>query len=170
MVEQKNAKSAGKHWQISYEDFKQGVEPYTLDFVAPLAAPPAIFGVNYFLRDEQGNYLNGMLDKHVWIKWAELRIHGEVQAIETPTGLIPTYQDLRRLFAEVRNQQYTEAQYAEQFKLRIPENLAKLERIEAIYRDVPDTPAIVFDTLRAQRQRLTALQEAKGDYVRPNEL
>jgi nitrate reductase NapA len=37
VVEQNNAKSAGKHWQISFEDFKKAVEPYTLDFVAPLA-------------------------------------------------------------------------------------------------------------------------------------
>jgi nitrate reductase NapA len=36
-IEMKNAKSAGKHWSISYEDFKKGLEPYTLDFVAPLA-------------------------------------------------------------------------------------------------------------------------------------
>jgi nitrate reductase NapA len=32
----KNAKSAGKHWQISFDDFKKGLAPYTLDFVAPL--------------------------------------------------------------------------------------------------------------------------------------
>ncbi len=37
VVEQKNAKSAGKHWLISFEEFKRGVEPYTLDFVAELA-------------------------------------------------------------------------------------------------------------------------------------
>lgn len=37
VVEQKNRKSAGKHWLISFEDFKKGVEPYTLDYVAELA-------------------------------------------------------------------------------------------------------------------------------------
>jgi nitrate reductase (cytochrome) len=36
-VEQKNAATADKHWMISFEAFKQGVEPYTLDFVAELA-------------------------------------------------------------------------------------------------------------------------------------
>ena len=36
-LEMKNAASAGKHWQISYEEFKKGLEPYTLDFVAELA-------------------------------------------------------------------------------------------------------------------------------------
>ncbi len=36
-VEQKNAAAPGKHWQISFEDFKAALEPYTLDFVAELA-------------------------------------------------------------------------------------------------------------------------------------
>ena len=36
-VEQKNRATPDKHWLITFEDFKQGVEPYTLDFVAQLA-------------------------------------------------------------------------------------------------------------------------------------
>ncbi len=36
-VKQNNAKSAVKHWLITFDDFKKGVEPYTLDFVAQLA-------------------------------------------------------------------------------------------------------------------------------------
>ncbi len=36
-VEQKNRNSADKHWLITFEDFKKGVAPYTLDFVAELA-------------------------------------------------------------------------------------------------------------------------------------
>jgi len=37
VVEQKNAKGAGKHWMISFEEFKKGVEPYTLDYTAEVA-------------------------------------------------------------------------------------------------------------------------------------
>ncbi|MBI5666260.1 MAG: nitrate reductase catalytic subunit NapA [Nitrospirae bacterium] len=36
-MEMKNAKTPDNHWLISFEDFKKGVEPYTLDFVAALA-------------------------------------------------------------------------------------------------------------------------------------
>ncbi|RJR18728.1 MAG: nitrate reductase catalytic subunit NapA [Nitrospiraceae bacterium] len=36
-LEMKNAKTPVKHWAISFEDFKKGLEPYTLDFVASLA-------------------------------------------------------------------------------------------------------------------------------------
>jgi len=37
VVEQKNRAKPVKHWQISFDDFKKGVEPYTLDFVAELS-------------------------------------------------------------------------------------------------------------------------------------
>jgi len=36
-MQMKNAKKPGKHWAISFDDFKKGLEPYTLDFVAKLA-------------------------------------------------------------------------------------------------------------------------------------
>ena len=36
-VKQKNRKKALKHWLIEFEDFKKGVEPYDLDFVAELS-------------------------------------------------------------------------------------------------------------------------------------
>ncbi|MDZ4202713.1 MAG: nitrate reductase catalytic subunit NapA [Gallionella sp.] len=36
-VEQKNRATPDKHWLIAFEDFKKGIEPYTLDFVAELA-------------------------------------------------------------------------------------------------------------------------------------
>jgi nitrate reductase NapA len=36
-VKQASAKSPMKHWLIGFEDFKKGVEPYTLDFVAELS-------------------------------------------------------------------------------------------------------------------------------------
>jgi len=36
-VKQNNRKKPVKHWQIGFDDFKKGVEPYTLDFVAELS-------------------------------------------------------------------------------------------------------------------------------------
>jgi len=36
-VAQKNAKTAGKHWRISFDDFEKAVDPYDLDFVARLS-------------------------------------------------------------------------------------------------------------------------------------
>ncbi len=36
-VPQESADAAGQHWRITFEQFKKGLEPYTLDFVAGLA-------------------------------------------------------------------------------------------------------------------------------------
>ena len=142
-----------------------------LQFADHLKAAPPVFAVNYFLRGKDGKFLTGMRDKAVWVKWMELRVHGEAEALRGPTGWLPKYEDLERLFKEVLGQPYTRAQYVEQFTIRIPENLAKLDRIGKIYRqDVSDTPPVVLDTLDAQRQRLEELRKAKGDYVSPLDL
>jgi len=112
-----------------------------------------------------------MADKKVWILWAELRVNDDVDAVETPTGLIPKYDDLQKLFKEHLDTQYTEADYVRQFTIRIPENLAKLDRVEKIYKEkVPDTPQIVFDTFAEVRERLKAAGGKHGDYISPFDL
>lgn len=50
VVEQKNAKTAGKHWMIQLEDFKKGLEPYTLDFVAELSKGDPDESIDSFKR------------------------------------------------------------------------------------------------------------------------
>ncbi len=142
-----------------------------LDFGPKLKKAPPIFGTNYFLKNAEGNYLNGKLDKSVWVKWMELRAHGEAEAITAPTGMLPKYEDLAKLFKQRLDKDYSQADYVEQFTIRIPENLAKLQRVESVYReDVEDTPAAVFEAIEAQRQRLMAMQAEKGDYVSPLDL
>lgn len=37
VMEMKHNATAGNHWEITFEDFKKALEPYTLDFVAKLA-------------------------------------------------------------------------------------------------------------------------------------
>ncbi len=142
-----------------------------LDFADGIDKPPLIFSVNYFLKGKDGQYLNGMLDKKVWILWAELRVNGDVDGIETPTGLIPKYDDLAKLFSENLNKEYKKADYVQQFTIRIPENLAKIERVEKVYQEkVSDTPQIVFDTFEEHRKRLKAAQAKYGDNISPFDL
>ena len=130
--------------------------------------PPRIFAVNYFLKDADGNFLNARNDKAVWLKWMELRTHNEIGAIKTPTGLIPRYNDLKKLFLIVRGLEYQEEAYTKQFTVRVPENLAKLERVEKFYRTkVPDTPQTLFIVLEEQRKRLIQAREEFGDYISP---
>ena len=139
-----------------------------LDFAKGLKRPPKIFGVNYFLKGKDGNFLNARSDKKVWLKWMELRVHDEVDAIKTPTGYIPKYEDLRPLFKDVLNKEYRLEDYDEQFKLRVNEHLAKIDRILEIYQSrVSDTPQILFDVLEAQKKRLLEAKEKFGDYIIP---
>jgi len=140
-----------------------------LNFGRPLRDSPPIFSVNYFLKDPKGDFLNEKDDKVVWLKWMELRAHKEVGAIKTPTGFMPKYQNLKRLFKEVLDRDYPEEKYIKQFTIRIPENLAKIERIKEVYKTkVRDTPQIVFEVLEEQKRRLNGARKKHGDYVAPD--
>jgi len=139
-----------------------------LDFGKKLKTVPRIFSVNYFLKDKEGNWLNYKTDKAVWLKWMELRVNNDVDAIKTPTGFMPYYDDLKQLFKQVLNKDYTKEDYIKQFTVRIPENLSKLERMKNIFTTrVLDTPKIVFKVLDEQKQRLLDAQKKYGDYISP---
>jgi phosphoenolpyruvate carboxykinase (GTP) len=139
-----------------------------LDFARGLVKTPLIFSVNYFLRSADGGFLNTREDKRVWYKWMEMRVHGEVGAIETPTGRIPRHEDLRALFRKVLDKDYGPDAYREQFSLRVPQHLDKIERIRKIYETkVRNAPAVVFETLESQRRRLLEAKEKHGDNIAP---
>ncbi len=141
-----------------------------LNFVDGVEKPPAVFSVNYFLK-EDGKYLNGMADKKVWMLWAELRANGDVEAIQTPTGFIPKYEDLAKLFKDNLGVEYTQADYVKQFTIRIPQLLAKYDRIENIYKtQVDDTPQIVFDTFADIKKRLNEAKDKYGEQISPFDL
>ncbi|MFW6107438.1 MAG: phosphoenolpyruvate carboxykinase (GTP) [bacterium] len=142
-----------------------------LHFAEGIETMPRVFGVNYFLKDEEGNYLNGMLDKKVWMLWAERRVHRDVDALRCPTGYIPLYEDLLELFRRALGKDYPKDDYVRQFTIRIPELLAKNQRIVDLYRDeVPDAPHVFYEVMGAQRERLEKLRTAKGDYISPLDL
>ena len=141
-----------------------------LEFGKKLKKVPIVFGVNYFLRDkDNGKFVNAIQDKHVWIKWMELRVHGEVEAIRSPTGYLPKYEDLRRLFSKVLNKDYEMEDYVKQFTIRVPENLGKIERVQRFYQEnVSDTPLELFGILYMQRGRLLQAKASFGDYISPD--
>jgi len=139
-----------------------------LDFGKDLTNPPRIFSVNYFLKNKNGDFLNEKTDKKVWYKWMELKVHNDVEAIKVPTGLIPKFGDLEMLFKKIFDKTYTIEDYNSHFTIRIPENLARIERIKKIYETrVTDTPQLLFDVLDEQRERLTKAREKYGDYCEP---
>jgi phosphoenolpyruvate carboxykinase (GTP) len=87
----------------------------------------------------------------------ELRVHGEVEPVRTPIGLLPRYEDLRRLFSSVLAAEYTREAYGEQFAVHASKYLEKIGRIGRIYSSFSGVPREFFEIMDAQRRRLEAL-------------
>ncbi len=140
-----------------------------LKFGQRLQEQPLIFSTNYFLRDGD-RFLNDKVDKKVWLMWMEGRVHNEFEAIETPVGYIPKYEDIKKLFREIFDREYTQDDYITQFSIRINRFLEKLKRIEEIYLKEDEVPEEFMNTLFLIRQRLNDAQKKYGkDVILPTE-
>lgn len=66
-----------------------------LQFGRKLQSPPRIFGVNWFRKDAEGNFLwPGFSDNMRVLKWVISRVRGRVGAVESPIGWMPRYEDI----------------------------------------------------------------------------
>ncbi|MFH1850408.1 MAG: phosphoenolpyruvate carboxykinase (GTP) [archaeon] len=137
-----------------------------LKFGEDVSKQPLIFATNYFIK-ENGRFLNQKVDKKVWLLWMEGRVHQEYDAIETPIGLIPKYDDLKGLFAQVFGREYSKGEYEKQFSIRVPNYLDKLDRIEEIYSVEEDIPGIFHRQLEEQRRRLRDAREKYAKDIIP---
>ncbi len=139
-----------------------------IDFAKDLEKPASIFGVNYFLKDKNGKYSNTKHDKRIWLKWMEARVNNEAGAIKTPIGFLPKYEDLKALFKQLLDRDYTEQEYLQQFSLKVARNIEKIDRIIETYKEkISDAPAVLLEILQAQKQRLLAAGEKFGDDIAP---
>jgi len=128
---------------------------------------PRVFSTNYFIKGEDGRYLNEKVDKRVWVIWAEGRVHGEYGAIETPVGYIPRYEDLRALFRRIFDREYTMEEYTQQFSVRVDKYLEKQARMEELYGDEEDVPDEFWAVHRRIKKQLKKLREETGEPVLP---
>jgi phosphoenolpyruvate carboxykinase (GTP) len=61
-----------------------------------LKNPPAIFRVNWFRRDNKGGFIwPGFGENMRVLKWIVDRIHGRADAVTSPFGYMPRYQDIK---------------------------------------------------------------------------
>jgi phosphoenolpyruvate carboxykinase (GTP) len=117
---------------------------------------PVMAGLNYFLTEQaRGGSGSGLLgekkDVKVWLGWLERRAHGEIDAIETPIGFIPRYEDLKGLFETLIDKPYPKDLYDRQFSLYVDNILARNDLQTAAYGKEENIPATLFDVLREQR-------------------
>ncbi len=137
-----------------------------IGFGSRLKHVPEVFSTNYFLKHD-GRYTNEKVDKKVWLLWAEGRIHGEYEAIETPIGFIPYYEDLNALFKQIFKREYTEQEYVQQFSVRVTKYLEKLDRMEKLYRDEEGIPEIFWDVHQRIKAGLEKLLK-EGEVLPPS--
>lgn len=136
---------------------------------------PIMSGLNYFLTHEaRGGSGKGLLgekrDVHVWLGWLELYAYGEVQAIETPIGMLPRYADLKKLFKDVINKEYPESLYTMQFSLYIDNVVARIDLQHEAWSKESGADKRLFAVYEEQKAGLLALKAAKGDIVKPQDL
>ncbi len=136
---------------------------------------PVMAGLNYFLthgsRGGEGKKLLGeKKDVKVWLSWLERRAHGDVEAIETPIGFIPKYEDLKQLFSKIIDKTYTEELYNKQFSLYIDNIVARIDlQIEA-YGKEKNVPEKLFTILKEQKAGLLEIKEKFGSIASPAQL
>lgn len=140
-----------------------------LKFVQNIDSPPRIYSTNYFLKGENNNYYNDKTDKKIWILWAEGRVNNEFDAIETPIGKIPKYDDLKVLFREHFNREYMLDDYIAQFSIRAAKYLEKMDRMVKVYKNIK-VPQRFIDELESQIKRLENARENYGDIISPLEI
>jgi phosphoenolpyruvate carboxykinase (GTP) len=136
---------------------------------------PILAGLNYFLTHEarggdSKKLLGEKKDVKAWMGWLERRAHKEVDALETPIGYLPKYEDLKELFKTRIDKEYPKDLYEKQFSLYIDNILGRIElQIEA-YGKESNIPQRLFDILKKQREELLALKEKYGSIVTQSQL
>jgi phosphoenolpyruvate carboxykinase (GTP) len=136
---------------------------------------PIMAGLNYFLthgaRGGEGRKLLGeKRDVSVWLSWLERLAHSEVEAIDTPIGYIPRYEDLRRLFSELIGKEYTNQLYERQFSFYVDKIVGRIDLQKQAYSKEKRLPSRLFEVYDEQRAGLVALREKYGLVISPDQL
>ncbi|MBN1947221.1 MAG: phosphoenolpyruvate carboxykinase (GTP), partial [Bradymonadales bacterium] len=139
-----------------------------IEFGESVRNPPRIFSTNYFMLGPDGKFMTSKLAKKVWLHWAEGRIHGEYEAHDTPTGKIPRYMDLKRLFEKYLDDDFSRADYDYLFTFRCTRWIEKLERTKAFYAKMdPDTPPDLFAYWDDAIARIRSARDTFGNEIKP---
>lgn len=134
-----------------------------------VANKPVMAGLNYFLThanrgSDQPGLLGEKRDVKVWLGWLERYAHGEVEGIETPIGIIPRYDELQPLFAEL-GKSYSEALYGLQFCFYVDNIVKRIDLQTEAYGKLTNLPEQLSAVYEDQKQGLLALREKYGPVV-----
>ncbi|XCN74061.1 MAG: phosphoenolpyruvate carboxykinase domain-containing protein [Candidatus Electrothrix aestuarii] len=137
---------------------------------------PSGFQVNYWLHKssrrelapgEEDGLLGEKRDTKVWMRIMALMHQGKVETIWTPIGLIPKYRDLKQLFRELLDKDYSEEVYTYQFSLHIEKLIQRIDMSIEEFAKEQEMPEEFFHTLDTWRGDLRALESIVGSVVTP---
>ncbi|MCB2210497.1 phosphoenolpyruvate carboxykinase (GTP) [bacterium] len=136
---------------------------------------PVLAGLNYFLTDEaRGGSSKKLLgekrDVKVWLAWLAAYANGDVEAIETPIGYIPRYEDLHELFHKVIGKEYEWELYVKHFSLYIDNILSRIELQRDAFGKEKNLPSKLFEVYDEWESGLNELQQHHGSVVSPDQL
>ncbi len=136
---------------------------------------PVLAGLNYFLTDEaRGGSSKKLLgekrDVKVWLSWLAAYANGDVEAIETPIGYIPRYEDLHELFHKVIGKEYSWELYVKHFSLYIDNILARIELQRDAFGKEKNLPTQLFAVYDEWESGLIELKQHHGAVVSPDQL
>ncbi len=136
---------------------------------------PVMAGLNYFLTEEaRGGSSKRLLgekrDVKVWLSWLAKFAHHEVDIIETPIGNIPKFEDLKTIFKNRINKQYTLELYNKHFSLYLDNILKRIDMQVDAYRKGTNIPERLFEILDEQKKELLKLKDQYGSVVTPDQL
>jgi phosphoenolpyruvate carboxykinase (GTP) len=103
-----------------------------LQFGRDIQNPPRIFGVNWFRKDKDGNFLwPGFGDNMRVLKWIVEKVRGKSNAVESPIGWMPHYEDLDWTGLDFTKQQFDQIMHIdrEQWKTELHSHAELFERM-----------------------------------------
>jgi phosphoenolpyruvate carboxykinase (GTP) len=139
------------------------------------AGRPILAGLNYFLTDEaRGGTTTKLLgekrDVKVWLGWLAKRAKGEVDAIDTPIGHLPKYDDLKALFKNVINKEYPRELYDKQFSIYVDKIQGRIDLQREAFGKEENIPGTLFEVYDEWAAGLKTLKDKYGAIVTPDQL
>lgn len=108
-----------------------------LQFGRDIPNPPRIFGVNWFRKDEKGNFIwPGFGDNMRVLKWIVEKSRGTSNAVESPIGWMPHYDDIDWTGLDFSKQQFDKIMVIDREEWKM-ELLAHAELFERMYDKLP---------------------------------
>ena len=139
------------------------------------AGRPIMAGLNYFLTDasrvgDSTKLIGEKRDVKVWLTWLSKRANGDMDAIETPIGFIPKYEDLKELFSSIINKEYPKDLYDKQFSLYIDMIQSRIDLQREAFDKEENLPDQLFKVYDEWSEGLAALKDKFGAIVTPVQL